>query len=72
METNNGFTTQETISKSLGQITLNGSCNEDKNKMSQLKSAIDALPRTQSCHILSTSTTEGDSSISYSKSFYYS
>ena len=72
LESNNGFTTQETISKSLGQITLNGSCNEDKSKTSQLKSVIDALPRTQSCHILSTSTTEGDSSISYSKSFYYS
>ena len=72
LESNNGFTTQETISKTLGQVTVNGSCNENKTKIAQLKSAIDALAKQSPCHIISTSTTEGDSSISYNKSFYYS
>ena len=72
LESNNGFTTQQTISKTLGQVTINGSSNDDESKMGTLKSVLEAIPRNTSCQDISSSKTTSDSSISYSKSFYYS
>ena len=72
LESNVGFTTQDTISQTLGQVTINGSSNDDETKMNTLKSVLESIPKDSSCQDISSSQTISDSSISYSKSFYYS
>lgn len=70
-ESNNGYATQETVSRTLGRISVNASAEEPSNKLEILSGLVDEFLIQKDCQIFENNWTTGDSAINYSISSYY-
>lgn len=70
-ESNNGFSSQEVISRNLGKFSVSASCEEDGSKLNKLKQISTGLMIGKLCQIFSENWNTGSSTIDYSVSSYY-
>jgi hypothetical protein len=70
-ESNNGFATQETVSRVLGRISVTSSAQESASKLGLLSGVASQFLIGKNCQIFENNWTTGDSSINYSISSYY-
>lgn len=70
-ESNNGYATQETVTRTLGRITVNSSAQESANKLGLLSGVASVFLIDKNCQIFENNWTTGDSAINYSISSYY-
>ena len=70
-ESNNGFASQETISRTLGKFQVAATCEENATKMTKLKQVSSGLLIGKNCQIFEESLSTGDSTISYNIGSYY-
>lgn len=70
-ESNNGYATQETVSRTLGRISVNASAEEPANKLETLSGLVSEFLIGKDCQIFENNSTTSDSAINYSISSYY-
>jgi hypothetical protein len=71
LESNNGFASQEVISRSLGKASVSSSCEENADKLETLKQVASELILGKNCQIFEENWATGDASISYQIGSYY-
>jgi hypothetical protein len=70
-ESNNGFATQETVTRTLGKISVNSSAQETATGLLLLSGIVEEFLIGKKCQVFDNNWTTGDSSINYSISSYY-
>ena len=70
-ESNNGFASQQTVSRTLGRISISTSCEENYSKLAKLKEIATGFLAGKNCQVFEESLTTGNSNISYNIGSYY-